>query len=220
MSKQNISKGNPGVQPSNGAKGAPNRPANRSAVPPPPSNAKKNGAAARPGYGPAQNAQRQPSARPMRTATGRAAVPAKRKTGFRLRPLDIALVLVGVLVVAFIVLSALHAPVQAIDPNAQLTGNGTPVPMGSAAPDFTLPALDGKTYSLSSFKGKPVVLEFMATWCPHCRDEAPIINQLNAAYSAKGVQILDINATPYDHNYKIIRSEKSRNNGRPPVVPR
>jgi peroxiredoxin len=203
MSKQNATKGNPAVQPSNGAKGAPNRPANRAAVPPPPSNAKKNGAAARPGYGPAQNAQRQASARPLRTATGRATqVPAKRKTGFRLRPLDIALVLVGVLVVAFIVLSALHAPVQAVDPNAQLTGNGTPVPMGNTAPDFTLPGLDGKTYTLSSFKGHPVVLEFMATWCPHCQDEAPVINQLNAAYRAKGVQIWDINATPYDHNYE------------------
>src|SRR5258708_2309484 len=127
MSKQNISKGNPAVKPSNGAKGAPNQPANRATVPPPPSNAKKNGAAARPGYGPTQNAQRQASARPMRTATGRATqVPAKRKSGFRLRPLDIALLLVGVLVVTFIVLSALHAPVQAIDPGAQLTGSGTP----------------------------------------------------------------------------------------------
>src|SRR5436309_8640106 len=110
MSKQNISKGNPAVKPSNGAKGAPGRPTNRAVVPPPPSNVKKNGAAARPGYGPAQNSQRQASARPMRTATGRAAVPAKRKSGFRLRPLDIALLLVGVLVVTFIVFSALQAP--------------------------------------------------------------------------------------------------------------
>src|SRR5258708_3532600 len=201
MSKQNISKGNPAVRPSNGAKGAPNRQAARSAVPPAPTTAKKSGAASRPG--PAQTTTRQAATRPMRTATGRATqVPAKRKTGFRLRPLDIGLLLAGVLVVAFIVLSALHAPVQSIDPNAKLTASGTPVAMGSAAPNFTLPALDGQTYTLSSFKGKPVVLEFMATWCPHCQDEAPVIDQLDAAYKAKGVQIFDINATPYDHNYE------------------
>jgi peroxiredoxin len=209
MSKQNMSKGNPAVRPSNGAKGAPNRPATRSAVPPPPSTAKKNGAATRPGPGSAQASTRQASARPMRTATGRAnQVPAKRKTGFRLRPLDIALVVAGVLVIAFIVFSALQAPAQSIDPNAQITSSGTPVAMSSAAPDFTLPGIDGQTYTLSSFKGKPVVLEFMATWCPHCQADAPMMNQLDAAYKSKGVQTFGINATPYSHNHEQSGHEK------------
>ncbi len=203
MSKQNISKGNPAVRPPSGTKGAPNRPATRSAVPPPPPTAKKNGTPSRPGSGSAQAATRQAAARPMRTAAGRAAqVPAKRKTGFRLRPLDIALVLAGVIVIAFIVFSALQAPVQSIDPNAQITANGTPVAMGSAGPDFSLPGIDGQTYTLSSFKGKPVVLEFMATWCPHCQADAPMMNQLDAAYKSKGVQIFGINATPFSHNHE------------------
>lgn len=42
-----------------------------------------------------------------------------------------------------------------------------------AAPDFTLPGTDGKTYSLKDFKGKTVIIDFWATWCPDCREEMP-----------------------------------------------
>ena len=198
MSKQNVGKGNAAVQQGNNAKNAANRTAARSSATMTP--AKKNGVAARQGI-PAP-----PSAARTRTTGGRVVTPVKRKSGFRLRPLDIALLIIGVVVVGFIVASALHAPVQAVDPNAQLTGNGTPVPIGNAAPDFTLPGLDGQTYTLSSFKGHPVVLEFMATWCPHCQAESSTLHDLDAAYKAKGVQILAVNATPYNHNYEQTQS--------------
>lgn len=41
------------------------------------------------------------------------------------------------------------------------------------APEFTLPGTDGKTYSLKDFKGKTLILDFWATWCPDCREEMP-----------------------------------------------
>ncbi len=41
------------------------------------------------------------------------------------------------------------------------------------APDFTLPGTDGKTYSLKDFRGKTLIIDFWATWCPDCRDEMP-----------------------------------------------
>ncbi len=41
------------------------------------------------------------------------------------------------------------------------------------APDFTLPGTDGKTYSLKDFRGKTLILDFWATWCPDCREEMP-----------------------------------------------
>ena len=45
-----------------------------------------------------------------------------------------------------------------IDPNASINGGAQPVPEGQSAPDFSLPGIDGKTYTLSGFKGDPVVL--------------------------------------------------------------
>jgi peroxiredoxin len=99
-------------------------------------------------------------------------------------------------------LSAIQTPPVALDAGAQITASGTPVALNSPAPDFSLQGVDGQTYSLSSFKGKPVVLEFMATWCPHCQNDAPMMNQLDATYKPKGVQVLGINATPYSHNHE------------------
>jgi peroxiredoxin len=83
-----------------------------------------------------------------------------------------------------------------IDPNAGINGDAQAVPVGQPAPDFSLPGIDGKTYTLSQFKGDPVVLEFIATWCPHCRDKAKDMNELYDTYHSKGVEIIDINATP------------------------
>jgi peroxiredoxin len=118
-----------------------------------------------------------------------------KKSGFRVRPLDMALILGGIIVVAIIVMSALSAPAETIDPNATIS-NSTKVPVGQPAPDFTLKGVDGNTYSLSAQKGKVVVLEFMATWCPHCQNEAPMYDRLRAKYAGQGVEVWGINATP------------------------
>ena len=45
------------------------------------------------------------------------------------------------------------------------------VKAGEKAPDFGLTDLDGKTYTLKDFRGKTVVVDFWATWCPDCREE-------------------------------------------------
>jgi peroxiredoxin len=121
-----------------------------------------------------------------------------KKSGFRLRPLDMALILGGVIVVAIIVMSAPNAPAQAIDPNATIS-NSAKVPVGQPAPDFTLQDTEGSSYTLSAQKGKVVVLEFMATWCPHCQNEAPMYDRLREKYRDQGVEIWGINATPRNH---------------------
>jgi peroxiredoxin len=87
-----------------------------------------------------------------------------------------------------------------IDPNANLSGN-SPVSAREAAPDFSLPGVDGKTYSLSAQLGKVVVLEFIATWCPHCQNDAPMMNKLYDTYKSKNVQVFAINATPNGHDH-------------------
>jgi cytochrome c biogenesis protein CcmG/thiol:disulfide interchange protein DsbE len=53
---------------------------------------------------------------------------------------------------------------------------------GSPAPDFTASTLEGKTYTLSQFRGQPVIVTFGASWCPDCREQAPMLNEARAKY--------------------------------------
>jgi thiol-disulfide isomerase/thioredoxin len=64
--------------------------------------------------------------------------------------------------------------------------------VGSFAPDFTLPDLNGQMVSLSSLRGKPVLLNFWATWCPPCRQEMPYLQQINTEWAPKGLVLLAV----------------------------
>ena len=52
---------------------------------------------------------------------------------------------------------------------------------GSLAPAFDLSTPEGKKLSLASLRGKTVLLELFATWCPHCAAEAPHLKALDGA---------------------------------------
>lgn len=66
-------------------------------------------------------------------------------------------------------------------------------PAGSRqAPNLVLPDLAGKTVDLASFRGKPVLINFWATWCDTCRAEMPDLEALHARLSPKGVVILGV----------------------------
>lgn len=60
------------------------------------------------------------------------------------------------------------------------------------APDFNLKTLDGKTLQLSALKGKVVLLDFWATWCPPCREEIPHFKELYDQYRGKGLEIIGV----------------------------
>lgn len=64
---------------------------------------------------------------------------------------------------------------------------------GFLASDFTLVGLDGKNYQLSAFRGKPVILNIWATWCPPCRAEMPAFERVWQRYNRGDVMILAVN---------------------------
>jgi peroxiredoxin len=76
----------------------------------------------------------------------------------------------------------------------KLGSAGGPAPkIGGQAPDFTLLSVDGKAVRLSDFRGKSVVLNFWATWCPPCRKEFPELVALYNANKDRGLVVLGIN---------------------------
>lgn len=78
----------------------------------------------------------------------------------------------------------------------------------SVAPDFTLQDLSGNTVSLSDFKGKVVLIDFFATWCPPCRASVPAIERLHTNYIDKGLVVLAISLDEGKWDYvKSFQSE-------------
>ncbi|MBC8134121.1 MAG: TlpA family protein disulfide reductase [Deltaproteobacteria bacterium] len=71
-----------------------------------------------------------------------------------------------------------------------------PISQGAAAPDFTLPRVDGKPgeLSLSAYRGRVVVLDFWATWCPPCLAALPMMHELSREVEPKGVTFIGVDS--------------------------
>lgn len=67
-----------------------------------------------------------------------------------------------------------------------------PFHVGQPAPPLSVPQVGGGTIDLVNLRGKPVWINFMATWCPSCQDEFPLMSGFAARYAANGLVVIAI----------------------------
>jgi len=86
-----------------------------------------------------------------------------------------------------------------------------PVEVGLPAPDFTFPGMDGKMVSLADYRGKVVLVNIWATWCPSCVDEMPSMERLYQKLKGEDFEILAVSidslgvkvVEPFMKKYKL-----------------
>jgi len=86
-----------------------------------------------------------------------------------------------------------------------------PIEIGLPAPDFTFPGINGKMVSLSDFRGKIVLVNIWATWCPSCVDEMPSMERLYQKLNDEDFEILAVSidslgvkvVAPFMKRYKL-----------------
>ena len=98
------------------------------------------------------------------------------------------------------------------DQEGTTTAGQIPAPReGFLAPDFTVETLEGESVQLSDFRGKVVLVNLWATWCPPCQAEMPAMQRMYVEYKEQGFTILAVNMTYQDSPSAIAPFAKDNN---------
>lgn len=114
--------------------------------------------------------------------------------------------LAGFALAATVIGGGLAGPATAEQPTfaerfaAEFAPADKPLKAGDAAPDFSLQDLNGETVTLSQLRGRPILINFWATWCGPCRVEMPEIEAAYRKYRDRGFAVLavDVQEPPED----------------------
>ena len=118
----------------------------------------------------------------------------------RLRPGWIPSVLIGVLLIVGggigLLLAASHT--------ARLPGT----PVAAPLPDVTLSSMEGKAVNLADLRGRPLLINFWATWCLPCQEEMPALERVDRKWRERGAMVLAIN---FEEDGQAIREYLAEN---------
>lgn len=114
----------------------------------------------------------------------------------------IVAILVAIMVTQFVkgsIEEAEKLPEEAIGTSVEILPESG-LEKGKAPPDFEVETLDGKTVKLSDYKGKKVMLNFWASWCPPCKAEMPHMQNYYEDFAEdENVEILAVNLTDAEY---------------------
>lgn len=105
---------------------------------------------------------------------------------------------------AFIIVPSLFVAFLAIGTSVR---SGSQDLVGEQAPDFKLPLLSGGTLDSERLKGSPVVINFWASWCTPCREEAPVLEAKWQEYKDDGIKVIGVNVQDSLSDAKAFTSE-------------
>ncbi|HEY7168964.1 MAG TPA: TlpA disulfide reductase family protein [Candidatus Binatia bacterium] len=92
----------------------------------------------------------------------------------------------------FLLVFLFALPYRGESQNLPAVGRKPAPAIGAPANPFDLKTLDGKPVGLGTFRGKPLVINFFASWCDPCREEMPLLNQLASRSAKEGYAIVGI----------------------------
>ncbi len=113
---------------------------------------------------------------------------------------------------AVILLAGLVWIFVSADKTNSATAGRIPAPQkGFLAPEFKLETSGGQSISLTDYRGKAVLVNVWATWCPPCRAEMPTIEKVYQEYQNQGLVVLGVNSTIQDDSTAIAPFVKQYN---------